>query len=86
MLKRGKAALPARMSVTVDAEQFDALAELLALREGRPAREAARLVLVDGLAPSAAADLTGLSRPSVSNALARCRRGIELSHRVAGIK
>lgn len=64
-------------------DQFSALAELLALRDG-PAREAARLVLVDGMAPSAAAEQLGMSRSSVSNALGRCRRGIELSRRVAG--
>lgn len=62
-------------------EQFEALAELLRLRGG-PATEAARLVLVDGLTVTGAADRTGLSQPGVSNSLARCRRGLELAHRV----
>lgn len=63
--------------------QFQALAELLSLRSG-PAREAARLVMVDGLAPGAAAVQAGVSAASVSNALARCRRGLELARRVVG--
>lgn len=64
-------------------DQFSALAELLALRDG-PAREAARLVLVDGMASSAAADQLGMSRAAVSNALTRCRRGLLLAERVTG--
>lgn len=63
--------------------QFQALAELLSLRSG-PAREAARLVLVDGLPVGAAAVQAGVSQPSASNALARCRRGMELARRVVG--
>lgn len=63
--------------------QFQALAELLRLRSG-PAREAARLVLVDGLPSRSAAAQTGVSEASVSNALARCRRGMELARRVVG--
>lgn len=62
-------------------EQFAALAELLRLRGG-PSQEAARLVLVDGLAPSSAAERAGTSPQAVSNALASCRRGIELARAV----
>lgn len=66
-------------------EQFDALAQLLRLRAG-PASAAARLVLVDGLRPAQAAARAGCSPQSVSNALATCRRGIELARRAAGIQ
>lgn len=57
--------------------QFAALAELLRLRGG-PSEDAARLVLVEGLTPAAAARQAGASPQAVSNALARCRRGMEL--------
>lgn len=63
--------------------QFQALAELLSLRTG-PAREAARLVLVEGVPVGSAAVQAGCSQPSASNALARCRRGMELARRVVG--
>lgn len=63
--------------------QFQALAELLRLRAG-PVREAARLVLVEGVPVGSAAVQAGVSQPSVSNALARCRRGMELARRVVG--
>lgn len=59
-------------------QQFAALAQLLRLRHG-PAREAARLVMVGGLRVTDAAARTGLSQPAVSNALARCRRGLRLA-------
>ncbi len=59
------------------ASQFDALAALLRLRKGGQ-REAARLVLVEGLAPAVAADQAGITRPAVSNVLKTCRRGMEL--------
>lgn len=65
------------------ADQFDALAELLRLRQSA-SREAARLVLVDGLSVGDAAARTGISSPAVSNALASCQRGIELARRVVG--
>lgn len=64
-------------------DQFTALAELLQLRGGA-ATEAARLVLVDGLTVTEAARVTGVSQSGVSNALARCRRGLELVGRVVG--
>ena len=64
-------------------EQFDALAELLRLRGGA-SQDAARLVLVEGLAPAEAARATGISAQAVGNALASCRRGQELAKLVAG--
>lgn len=64
------------------ADQFAALAELLRLRDG-PAREAARLVLVDGVKQIDAAAATGISRASTGNAVSRVRRGMELAARAA---
>lgn len=58
--------------------QFNALAQLLRLRDG-PARDAARMVLVDGHAPGEVATLTGLSPAGVSNAVGRIKRGLELA-------
>lgn len=65
-------------------KQFSALAELLRLRGGA-AQEAARLVLVESLAPSDAARRTGASPQAVSNAVTRCRAGLELARRAAGV-
>lgn len=64
-------------------DQFSALAELLRLRGG-VSQEAARLVLVEGLAPSEAARRAGTTPQAVSNALASCRRGLELAARACG--
>jgi len=64
------------------ADQFSALSQLLRLREG-PAQEAARLVLVFGHAPGEAAALCGLSAASVSNAVTRMRRGLNLARSAA---
>ena len=49
------------------------------------AQEAARLVLVEGLAPSEAARQTGASIQAVSNAATRCRDGLALAQQAAGI-
>ena len=57
--------------------QFSALSKLLQVRKGA-AREAAYLVLVNGLRPSEAARQTGLSPASVSNAVTRFRKGMKL--------
>lgn len=65
------------------AAQFAALAQVLRLRTG-PAREAARLVLVEGMRPVDAAALAGCSAASVSNTLAACRAGLELAQAAAG--
>ncbi len=64
-------------------EQFDALAELLRLQNG-VRREAARLVLVDGLRPADAARQAGTTPQTVNSALVSCRRGIALAQIVAG--
>lgn len=52
--------------------QFYVVARLI--RSSEPAREAARLVLVDGLAPGVAALQAGVSPQSVSNATGRVKR------------
>ena len=57
----------------------------LIIDDEAPSRDAARLVLVDGLSPSEAADRAGVSRQAVSNVLRRCRRVIGLAERVSGI-
>lgn len=57
---------------------FSALAQLLRLRAS-PSREAARLVLVHGMRPAEAARSAGCTPQAASNAIARCRRGIELA-------
>ena len=66
-------------------ESFDALAQLLRLRQG-PAKEAARLVLVDGYRPAAAARQTGCTPQSASNTLARCRKGLAIARVAVGKK
>lgn len=65
------------------AEQFAALARLLRLRTG-PARECARLVLVDGLRQVDAARATGLSEQGAANAVRRVRAGFRLAKTAAG--
>ena len=57
---------------------FQALAQLLRLRQG-PQREAARLVLVDGLRQADAARAAGCSASALSNTLRTCRAGLELA-------
>ena len=52
--------------------QFAALAQLLRIQAG-PSREAARLVLVDGMQPAHAAAFTGLSASGVGKVTARMR-------------
>jgi DNA-directed RNA polymerase specialized sigma24 family protein len=66
-------------------ESFDALAQLLRLRPG-PAKEAARLVLVDGCRPAAAARQAGCTQQSASNTLARCRKDLALAMVAVGKK
>ena len=53
-------------------QQFEVLAQLTRARE--PAKTAARLVLLDGLAPADAARETDLSPQSVSNVVGRYRK------------
>lgn len=64
-------------------EAFAALAQLLRLRTG-PAREAARLVLVERMRAADAAALAGCSAQSVANTLAACRAGLELARAAVG--
>lgn len=63
-------------------DQFTALAKLLRLRD--PSREAARLVLVEGLTGVAAAERTGLTTQGVSMTVQRARAGLELARQAAG--
>jgi TrfB plasmid transcriptional repressor len=62
----------------VTQDQFNALAQLLRVREGT-ARQAAAMVLVDGHAQADVARLTGLSPAGVGNAVMRFRRGRALA-------
>ena len=65
-------------------DQFAALAELLRLRSG-PARECARLVLVDGRTTIEAATSLGMQYRAAAAAVQRARQGLELARRaVAG--
>lgn len=67
-------------------EQFDALAQLLRLQPTSPSREAARLVLVEGVTGVEAARRLGLTQPAVSRAVSSCRRGMELARVAAGMR
>lgn len=68
----------------MNAAQFEALAELLRMRGGA-SQEAARLVLVDGVAPAEAARRVGIQPQAVNNVLNSCHRGITLARIAAGI-
>lgn len=63
--------------------QIDALCELTGARDG-PAVQAARLVLVQGIAPSEAARTTGATPQTTSDALRRLRRAHGLALVAAG--
>ena len=58
--------------------QFDALATLIGLRQST-SREAARLVLVDGLSVLDAAGQCGISAQGANQAVIRCRKALELA-------
>lgn len=62
--------------------QFAALSKLLRLRDGGSA-EAARLVLVDGLTITSAAERLGMTYRAAHMAVSRARAGIELARVVA---
>lgn len=80
---RGRPALPRAPVLTVDG--FDALVERLAMQDHT--REAARLVLVLGEPPSAAARTAGMSTIGVLKVLARCKRRMAQAQRVSdGVK
>lgn len=59
-------------------KQFEALAQLMRLRSS-PSREALRLVLVDGLTQSEAADRAGIPRTNVTRQVTSARRVLELA-------
>lgn len=61
---------------------FEALVKLLRMT-GPQSIEAARLVLVDGKAQREAVEATGISQAGASQAVRRCRAGIELAKKVA---
>lgn len=65
------------------ADQFDALATLLRLRDG-PVRAAARLVLVEGDSQAEAARRAGTLSQHVNRAVKACRRGLDLARVAAG--
>jgi DNA-directed RNA polymerase specialized sigma24 family protein len=65
-------------------EQFAALAELLRLRSG-PARECARLVLVEGRKTPEAAEAVGMQYRAAAAAVQRARSGLELAKTAAGL-
>ena len=68
----------------MNSTQFDALVKLLRLRAGAQ-QAAARLVLVDGLAPADAARQAGVSPSALGNTLRACRRGLQLARLAAGL-
>ena len=63
-------------------EQFEALCALMRLRRKARTMEALRMILVDGARVTDAARATGMSQPSVSNALARARRVLRMAERL----
>lgn len=65
------------------ANQFSALATLMALRAS-PSREAARLVLVDGLSVADAAAHCGISVQGANQSVLRCKRALELAKTACG--
>lgn len=67
---------------TLKPEAFDALCSLIRVQSG-PSREAARLVLVEGVVRTQAAQQTGITVAGVSNLLTRLKRAKELAKIVA---
>lgn len=66
------------------AAQFDALAQLLRLRQG-PAQEAVRLHLVDGLSVPNAARQAGADYRGATYAVKRAKAGLALAQEAAGV-
>lgn len=64
--------------------QFNALAQLLRVRDGA-SRQAAHMVLVDGHTQADTARLTGLTPAGVGNVVGRFRRGLELAQTAAAL-
>ena len=65
-------------------EQFEALAQLLRMREGSQSRELARLVLVEGISQAEATAQLGATRSAASNAVRAARAGLALARTAAG--
>lgn len=65
-------------------EAFQALVKLLRMT-GAKSIEAARMVLVEGRSQKDAALATGLTAPGVSQAVRKCRAGLELARMAAGL-
>lgn len=72
-------------TTTITEKSFHALVKLLRMT-GTPSIEAARLVLVGGKAQKEAAQATGLTAPGVSQAVRKCRAGLELARVAAGVE
>lgn len=64
--------------------QFAALAQLLRMQPASATREAARLVLVEGISGAEAGRQLGITPSAVAQALAGCRKGLELARVAAG--
>jgi DNA-directed RNA polymerase specialized sigma24 family protein len=59
--------------MAMTADEFDALARIMSLRETSSARAALRLVLVDGKNHTDAADAVGIARQVVTKRVSRAR-------------
>lgn len=66
-------------------QAFAAIVKLLRMT-GNKSIEAARLVLVEGRSQKDAAQATGLTAPGVSQAVRKCRAGLELARVAAGLQ
>lgn len=64
-------------------EQFDALAELMRLRQS-PSREALRLALVEGSTHALAAEKAGIPRSNVTRQVSSAKRVIALINQFRG--
>lgn len=64
--------------------QFDALAELLRLRDGSERAGVARLVFVDGASKDEAMAATGASRQNAEAAIRVFERGLALARQAGG--
>lgn len=65
-------------------EAFAALVKLLRMT-GAQSIEAARLVLVEGKTQKEAVEATGITQAGASQAVKRCRAGLELARMAAGL-
>lgn len=67
-------------------DQFEALAQLMRQRPDSQGRALARLVLVEGLTQTEAADRLGASRQAAGNAVRAARAALALAQQAAGGK